>query len=133
VTSFGAAGVSSYRIVGTEAVLRVEPAYDHESKPAHHLTRGGTTRRRTFARRDRFAPELVHFSRCILEHHEPVTSGREGLADVRVIRALYEAASRGRPVQLAAFAQRTRPGLGLGRLRPPVGRQQLVQAEPPTE
>ena len=49
---------------------------------------GKTTRARAFPKRDQFAPELLYFSDCIRKDREPEPSGREGLADVRVIRAL---------------------------------------------
>jgi predicted dehydrogenase len=133
VSSFGAADVSSYRIVGREAELRVEPAYDYEAKLAHHLSRRGRTRKQTFAKRDQFAPEIIYFSRCIRDGIEPEPSGVEGLADVRVIRALYRSAQTGRPVRLEPFPHEARPTMQQERYRPPVGRQRLVHTESPTE
>lgn len=67
--SFG--DVSSYRTVGTSRVLRVEPAYEYAGALTHHLTVDGRTRKRTFPRRDQFAPELLHFSSCIRDDEEP--------------------------------------------------------------
>ena len=46
------------------------------------------------------APELMHFSDCVMTGRDPQPSGREGLADVRIIRALYRSARTGRPVRL---------------------------------
>jgi glucose-fructose oxidoreductase len=40
----------------------------------------------------------VHFSECIRTGRDPRPDGREGLADVRIIRALYRSAKTGRPV-----------------------------------
>jgi predicted dehydrogenase len=66
--------------------------------PAHV---GGKTRESRFARRDQFGPELVHFSDCVLQGRTPEPSGREGLADVRIIRALLKSADSGRRVKLS--------------------------------
>ena len=63
-------------------------------------------------KRDQFAPELVYFSDCILNDEEPAPSGREGLADVRIIRAILEAAEIDRPVSLPQAKIDRRPELG---------------------
>jgi glucose-fructose oxidoreductase len=131
-SSFGAADVSSYRIVGTKGDLRVEPAYDFSQPLEHHLTLEGKTRQRTYPRRDQFGPELVYFSDCILNHREPEPSGQEGLADVRVVRALYRSAELGAPVSLDRFERKARPSLAQEIDRPPVRKPQLVRAAGPT-
>ena len=79
-SSFGAADISSYRVVGTEGHLRVDPAYEFATALEHHLTIKGRTRERKFERRDQFGPELVTFSDCILDDRDPEPSGDEGLA-----------------------------------------------------
>jgi glucose-fructose oxidoreductase len=127
--SFGAADVSSYRLVGTDGDLRVEPAYEYQGKLLHHLTVDGKTTKQTFAKRDQFAPELIYFSRCILEGREPEPSGEEGLIDVRIIEALYESAARGTPVALSPMRRDQRPHVGQQIDRPPVGKVELVKAE----
>jgi glucose-fructose oxidoreductase len=96
--SFGAADVSSYQLVGTEGTLRVDPAYEYAAALKHHLTRGETTRTRSFRKRDQFAAELDYFSRCVRQKQLPEPSGQEGLADVQVIEALLRSALTGRPV-----------------------------------
>jgi hypothetical protein len=47
-----------------------------------------------------------------MHHKEPAPSGQEGLADVRVIRAILEAAEIGRPVSLPQVKIDRRPNLG---------------------
>ena len=100
-TSFGAADVASYEIIGTKGILRVDPAYEYAMPLKHYLTIDSKTTTRTFPRRDQFAPELLYFSDCIIRNIEPEPSGEDGLQDVRVVRALYRAAETGRPVKLA--------------------------------
>jgi len=55
------AGVSSYRVAGTEGDLRVEPAFEYTDKLEHHLTIEGKTSSSKFGKRDQFAPELEYF------------------------------------------------------------------------
>lgn len=129
--SQSAARVSSFRVVGSRGDLRVEPAYGHDSELIHHLTTAGRTRRRTFPRRDQFAPEIEHFSRCIIEDREPEPSGLEGLADVRVMRAIQESVTRGRAVTLDAFHKEDRPDLRLAGHKPPARKPEPIRAPPP--
>ena len=49
---------------------------------------------------DMFALEMDDFSRCILENRQSKVSGEEGLRDVRIMMAIYEAARTGRSVKL---------------------------------
>jgi glucose-fructose oxidoreductase len=132
VVSFGADKTSEYRVVGTEGSLRVEPAYELADGLEHHLTHGKKTRHAHFDKRDQFAPEILYFSDCILEDREPEPSGEEGLADVRVIKALYRSARLNRPVKLAARRLKRQPTLEQSIRRPPVRRMpRLVNATPP--
>ena len=131
--SFGAADVSSYRVVGTNGDLVMDPAYEYAEELVQRVTINGRTRERTFPKRDQFAPELISFSECILSGAAPEPSGWEGLADVRVIRALYQSADTGQPVSLAPFEKQDRPSLDQKITRPPVTKPELVNAEAPSE
>jgi len=131
--SFGAADVSSYRVVGTEGNFVMDPAYEYAEELVQRVTINGRTRERTFPKRDQFAPELISFSECILSGAAPEPSGWEGLADVRVIRALYQSADTGQPVSLAPFEKQDRPSLDQKITRPPVTKPELVNAEAPSE
>ena len=131
--SFGAADVSNYRVVGTEGDLVMEPAYEYAGELVQRITINGKTRQRTFPKRDQFAPELIYFSDCILTGETPEPSGWEGLADVRVIRALYRSADTGAPVTLDPFEKDERPTLDQVITRPGVRKPQLVNTEAPSE
>jgi predicted dehydrogenase len=128
-SSFGAADVSAYRIVGTKGDLRVEPAYEYQGHLAHHLTLAGRSRTRRFGKRDQFGPELIYFSDCVLRDREPEPSGLEGMIDVKIIEALQFAAQSGRSVPLPAFPRERKPALRQGRRLPPVRKPSLVRAE----
>jgi predicted dehydrogenase len=131
--SFGAADVSMYRVVGTKGDLIMEPAYEYAGELKQKTTIDGRSRERTFAKRDQFAPELLHFSECIQTGATPEPSGYEGLADVRVIRALYRSADSGQPVTLEPFDKHDRASLDQEIRRPPVRKPELVNTEAPSE
>jgi predicted dehydrogenase len=130
--SFGGEKVSEYRVAGTKGDLAVEPAYEYAKPLKHRLTLEGETRERRFAKRDQFAPELLYFSDCILQNGTPEPGGDEGLADVRVIRALYRSAESGQPVMLEPFAKRARPSLEQEIRRPPVDKPEVIHAAAPS-
>src|SRR5262245_45638073 len=109
VTSFNAADVGSYRIVGTKGDLRVDPAYEYAEGLAYTLTIDGKTKRRRIGKHDQFAAELAYFSDCILKDRQPEPSGEEGLQDVRIVQALYQSARTGRSVRIPPFAKWKRP------------------------
>jgi predicted dehydrogenase len=126
------AGVSSYRICGSEGDLRVEPAYEYAEKNEHHLTLEGKTKSESFSKRDQFAPELEYFSRCILEDRTPEPNGEEGIDDVRVIEAILQSADTGKPVPLEPRQRARRPGLAQESKKPAVGKQATVNAPSPS-
>jgi glucose-fructose oxidoreductase len=130
--SLGAADVSAYQVVGTRGTLRVDPAYGYAEALVHHLQIGEKEQQRRFRKRDQFAAELLHFSDCVLRDRQPEPSGTEGLADVRIIRALLRSARTGRPVRLGPFTRARRPRLTQEIERPPVRKPRLVRAESPS-
>jgi glucose-fructose oxidoreductase len=131
-SSFGAADVSAYRILGTEGELRIDPAFEHSTGLVHDLTLEGKTRKRTFPKRDQFAAELTYFSRCILSGTEPQPGGYEGLADVRIIEAIYQSARTGKPVTMPEFVVPKRPTLEQEIHYPPAKKAELVHTESPS-
>ncbi|MEP7132693.1 MAG: Gfo/Idh/MocA family oxidoreductase [Acidobacteriota bacterium] len=123
-----------YGVVGLGwfAQVSILPAFEFAEGMSHRLTIGGKTREKKFEKRDQIAPEILTFSECIMTGREPEPSGREGLADVRVIRALYKSAKTGRSVTLPPFEKRQRPGRKQEIRRPPGRPQELVHADPPS-
>ena len=87
---------------------------------------------RRFAKRDQFAPELLYFSDCVLQNRDPEPSAEEGLADVRVIRALYQSIESGQPVELGPYQRRERPSLEQEIRRPPIEKPQVIHAQAPS-
>lgn len=110
-TSFGAADSGSYDLVGTEGRLRVENAYDYAEPMELLLMKGDRKKKFRYKRHDQFAPELLYFSECILKDRQPEPSGLEGLADVRIIRALLHSAAIREPVVINQIPKKRRPSL----------------------
>jgi predicted dehydrogenase len=129
VTSFNAADVAAYRIVGTKGDLHADPAYEYAEGLEYSVTIDGKTTRKAIGKRDQFAPELLYFSDCILKDREPEPSGEEGLQDVRIVEALYQSARSGRPVTIRRFVKTRRP-TGRQRIaRPGVRKPRLIKVQ----
>lgn len=132
--SFGASDCGEYRVVGTKGNVRLDPAYEYAMELKQYVTTGGEPRERVFAKRDQFAPELAYFSDCVQRGVEPEPSGWEGLADVRVIEALYRSASKKKAIALAPFEKARRPSERQEIHRPPVNRPpKAVKSKPPSK
>ena len=131
-SSFASADISAYRLVGTKGDLLVSPAYEYAEGLAHQLTVNGRTTRQRFPKRDQFAPQLVYFSNCIMTGEDPEPSGIEGLADVRIIEALYRSAEIGQAVPLETMEKDDRPDLSQEMRKPPVQKPRLVRTDSPS-
>jgi glucose-fructose oxidoreductase len=129
VTSFNAADVAAYRIVGTKGHLHADPAYEYAEGLEYSATIDGKTRTKRVGKRDQFAPELLYFSDCILNDMQPEPSGEEGLQDVRIVEALYESARKRRPIAIRRFKKAVRPTSRQHISRPEVKESQLVKVQ----
>jgi len=132
-SSFGAADVSEYALVGTKGSLRLSPAYDYSIPLAYELKIGdGKPRHKKFPKHDQFGAELEYFSDCILKNREPEPSGEEGLADIRIVRAILKSAASQRPVKLPPFDRHARPTPSQRIVKPPVRKPEEIDAESPS-
>ena len=98
-SSYGYAGQNHYRVVGTEGWLELDPATSYRGLRMR-VHRANVTEERELPVRDHFALEMDHLSECVMENKEPLTPGEEGLRDLRVMMAIYEAAKTGKTVKL---------------------------------
>lgn len=99
-SSYGYASQSHYRVLGTEGWLEMDPATIY-SGLRMKVFRGGVLEERFLPVRDHFALEMDHMSGCVLDNKDPLTPGEEGLRDLKVMMAIYEAAKAERTVKLA--------------------------------
>jgi predicted dehydrogenase len=126
--SFGASDMGYYELVGTKGSLRADPAYEYAESLKLNIRIGDKEQERVFGKSDQFGPELVYFSNCILKNQDPEPSGREGLADVRVICALFESIRKRQPVRTKIQEPEKRPTAAQEIRRPPVHKPDLVHA-----
>ncbi len=86
-------------MVKSEGWLEMDPAtaYSGLRMRVHH---GNTIEEKDLPVVDHFASEMEHMSSCVMENKEPLTPGEEGLRDLTIMKAIYQAASTGTTVKL---------------------------------
>lgn len=131
--SFGAADRSTFEVIGTKGVLKMDPAYEMVGDLKSEVTVGKRNIKANFSKRDQFGPELVYFSDCVTHDKEPEPGGLEGLADVRVINALLESQNSGRPVKIAPVDVGKRPDVDQEIHKPAVAKPELFKAAAPSK
>lgn len=100
--SFGSGVSESIRIIGTTGELILDQAFKFDSVLRMTLRAGGADTNTTFPQVDHFAGQIAYFSDCILNQSPPEADGEEGLADMRALLAIDEAARTGETVCLDA-------------------------------
>jgi glucose-fructose oxidoreductase len=89
-----------YRVVGPKGWVELEPATPYSGQSMRTRIGGKTETPDPQSAKNQFVGQLDHFSECVLHDREPLVSGEEGLRDMRVMAAIYEAAREGRTVKL---------------------------------
>jgi len=132
VCSFGATKTGWYEVLGTDGRLRVDPAFTTSEPLRYELTVDGKAKTKKFRQRDQVAGELQYFASCVLNDQAPEPSGEEGLADVRILEAIAEAARTGERAAVRAVPRDDRPSSAQVQKRPTHGKAPLVNVQPPS-
>ncbi|MBN9681072.1 MULTISPECIES: Gfo/Idh/MocA family protein [unclassified Corallococcus] len=96
------------RLMGTDGWASMDPGFSYSGlrlrvgMKSKSFPKADDTVERSFSQPSQFAREMDHFSRCVQENIVPHTPGEEGLADMRIIEALYRSAQEGKAVKLEA-------------------------------
>src|SRR5215470_6924197 len=98
-SSYGYFHQSHFRVMGTEARLCMDPATWY-SGLRMWIERGNTIENKDLPEVDHFAAEMDHMSECVMQNKQPLTPGEEGLRDLTIISAIYEAARSGKSVKV---------------------------------
>jgi predicted dehydrogenase len=98
-SSYGYSGQNRYRVVTTKGWFELEPATSYTGLRMY-VRRGNAVEERSLPVRDHFAAEMDHLSGCVMDGKEPLTPGEEGLRDMKLITAIYEAAKTGRTIKV---------------------------------
>jgi predicted dehydrogenase len=131
--SFGAGDTSWFSVVGTKGDICLDSAYDYAFPAVLETTIGGKTKSKTFGKKDQVGGEIAYFSDCVLKGIEPEPSGAEGLADIRIIRAIQESIASGKPVSIERVEKRKRPSKEMQVDKPPSDKPELFHADSPTQ
>lgn len=130
--SFGAHDVSRYTLTGSKGAVGADPAYEYAQGIKLAVTVAEKTKTRVFPKRDQFAAELTYFSDCVLKNKEPEPDGFEGLADVRIVEAIYESIRTRRTVPVRGVPVRKRPTDRQEIHRPSHDKPEVIRAGPPS-
>lgn len=96
-TSYDTGIGSSFRVNAQKGWFGLDPAFYYDGN------RGKRSDGKEIAlpAPDLFAAQMDDFARCIRENKQSKVSGEEGLRDVKIMMAIYEAAKTGRAVTIA--------------------------------
>jgi len=98
-SSYGYFHQSQFRVMGTQGRLILDPAVWYTGARLY-IERDGSFAEQQITPKNHFASEMDHMSDCVMQNKEPLTPGEEGLRDITIIQAIYEAARSGRTVKL---------------------------------
>lgn len=98
-SSYGYFHQSHFRVMGTEARMGMDPATWY-SGLRMWVERGNVIEQRDLPVVDHFAAEMDHMSDCAMQNKQPLTPGEEGLRDLTIMQAIYEAARSNKTVKL---------------------------------
>ena len=102
VSSYSSAH-NGYRVIGTQGWIDMEPATQYSGQTMM-IRKDGVTAPRSLPApaKNQFAAQLDHLPECIANGTAPIVAGEEGLADLRVIEAIYRSAAEHHSVSLTA-------------------------------
>ena len=126
VNSFNTADIDSYKVVGTSGILEINPGFRPETATRMVLTQGGEVTTKDFEDIDHFGSQTAYFSNCILTGTQPEPDGYEGLADVRALLAIEQAAKTGQPQAIANPPRERHPTPDMARSIPRTDRRLVL-------
>ena len=95
--TYNASGLVGFRAATTRGWFGLEPAYFYNGNRGK---RSDGPEINLPTPTDQFATELDDFADCIINKRPTKVPGEMGLADVKVLMAIYESIKKGRPVSL---------------------------------
>ncbi|MFH5804371.1 Gfo/Idh/MocA family protein [Alienimonas sp. DA493] len=98
-SSYRVAGNKRIHVQGEEGEVTLDPATDYYIRNLE-IVSGDQTRNVEIPQANQFAAMLDEMATAVRENREPKTPGAEGLRDVRILTAIYEAAETGKTVRV---------------------------------
>ena len=104
-TSYAHHGANRFHVMAEKAEIEMNPAFSYGGLKL--TVRGGGGRGKEtglieMPQINQFVAEMDHFAECVRENKEPRTPGEDGLADLKVIEALYQSAQSGKTVEMSS-------------------------------
>ena len=98
-SSYGYSDTKRFQVFGSNGTLELDPATDYYR---HQLTveRERVREERKIQEQNQFALEMDRLSESVMQNQQPKTPGEEGLQDVKLMLAIYEAARTGRTISV---------------------------------
>ena len=93
--SQNAAQSSHLRITGTVGELELDPVFFPAEPRRLRIRRGDVDATLDFDQRDQMTEEFTYFADRVLAGKQPLPDGEHGLADMKILRAIYEAGETG--------------------------------------
>lgn len=135
--SFGAFESSDYEIIGTKGKLRLQNAYKYDDpmKLSLFTEKKGKIKEqsRNYSRRDQFSAEIIYFSNCIIKNKNPEPSAAQGIADMKVIDAIFKSSKYGKPVSVNNIVKLMYPSPRMAITRPGVKKRKAYHAKGPND
>lgn len=126
IASFGAADTNFYRVTGADGELELDPGFLFQVAMHMRLRKDGAVEETVFPQVDQFGGQVAYFSDCITNGTPPEADGEEGLADMRVLLAIEEAANTGRTVAISSPARPRHPEPDMVRQKPVTAKRLLL-------
>jgi len=98
-TSYGVSLGGRYRFSTRDAQVLVDPSFNYGGLHMTIVNRG-KPEPVDLPNIDQFAAEMDDFADCVLNDKPTRTPGEEGLADVKILRKLYESAEAGKTLEM---------------------------------
>lgn len=96
-TTYKVGGINRFTAYADRGWFGMDPAYGYNNNRG----RRSDGKELKFDSIDQFAAEMDDFAQCILNNKPTKVPGEEGLRDVKIITAIYEAARTGKSVKLS--------------------------------
>lgn len=101
VSSYGS-NHNDFRVTGDKGWIGMEPATGYSGHALWTRVGGKTEQKVLTSPKNQWAGQLDHLAECVASGEEPLVAGEEGLADMRVIEAIYKSAREGRAIRMGA-------------------------------
>ena len=98
-SSYGYASQSHTRVICSNGWYEMDPATIYSGLRLY-VHRNNLTQEVSLPVKDHFMLEMDHMSDCVMNNKEPMTPGEEGLRDMKLIAAIYEAARTNKTIKL---------------------------------